>query len=125
MRRVSDVMSPVVLSVAVDDVVGDVRDKILDSGVHFVPVLDRADKPVGVVSSYDLVEEYGPAEGIVNAMSPGVTTIGCDESLPEAAAVMRDSFIHHLVVVDQHDEMVGVLSTFDLLGEIADAVETG
>ena len=120
MRKVKDVMSPVVLTVEVDDVVGDVRDKVLDSGIHFVPVVDRGGKPVGVVSSFDLVEEYAPAEGIVNAMTDGVTTIGPDESLPEAASLMRNAYIHHLVVVDD-EQMIGVLSSFDLLGELAEA----
>ena len=63
--------------------------------------------------------EYAPGEGIVNAMSDNVTMIGADESLPEAAARMREAYIHHLVVVDD-EQMVGVLSTFDLLGEIAE-----
>ena len=120
MRKVRDVMSPGVLTVRSDDVIGDVRDKVLDTGVHFVPVVDEGGQPVGVVSSLDLVEEYAPAEGVLNAMSDGVTRIGADESLPEAAALMRDAYIHHLVVVED-DTMVGVLSTFDLLGEIADA----
>jgi CBS domain-containing protein len=119
MRKVRDVMSPVVLTVAIDDVVGDVRDTILDCGVHFVPVVDSGGKPVGVVSTFDLVEEYAPGEGIVNAMSDRVTMIGVDESLPEAAARMREAYIHHLVVVDD-EQMVGVLSTFDLLGELAE-----
>lgn len=120
MRRVRDVMSPVVLTVGADDVIGDVRDKVLHSGIHFVPVVDAGGRPIGVVSSLDLVEEYAPAEGVLNAMSDGVTTIGADESLPEAASLMRNAYIHHLVVVDD-EQMVGVLSTFDLLGELADA----
>ncbi len=61
----------------------------------------------------------GPTVG-TNAMTDGVTTIGPDESLPEAASLMRNAYIHHLVVVDE-EQMVGVLSSFDLLGELAEA----
>ena len=44
---------------------------------------------MGVVSSWDLVEEYAPAEGIMNAMTDRVVTIGPDEPIKLAALPRR------------------------------------
>ena len=43
MRTVNDLMSTTVLTAAPDDLIGPVRDTMLDSGVHCVPVVDDAD----------------------------------------------------------------------------------
>ena len=120
MRRVQNVMSSTVLTAAPDDLVGPVRDTMLDSGVHCVPVVDDAGHPVGVVSAWDLVEEYAPQEGIGNVMTDKVLTIGPHAMVEEAAMMMRDNFVHHLVVVSS-DQVVGIVSSFDLLGEIGAA----
>ena len=41
-------------------------------------------------------------------MTKKVFTIGAHRSIPEAATMMRTHFVHHLVVVDVANEVVGV-----------------
>lgn len=120
MQTVNDLMSTTVLTAAPDDLIGPVRDTMLDSGVHCVPVVDDAGHPVGVVSAWDLVEEFAPQEGVANAMTPKVLTVGPNALVEEAAMLMRDNFVHHLVVVDE-EAVVGIVSSFDLLGVIGEA----
>ena len=67
MRNVNDLMSSELLTVHRNELVGAVRDLMLDSGVHCVPVVDDELHPLGVVTSWDLVEEYAPEEAITNA----------------------------------------------------------
>lgn len=118
MRRVADIMTTELIAARANDLVGEIRDRMLDTGVHMIPVVDDSDHPVGVVSSWDLVEEYQPEEGIQNAMTTRVECIGRSATIQEAAIRMRESFLHHLIVVDDADHIVGVVSSFDLIGEL-------
>ena len=52
---VSDVMSTEVRTVGTTEFVGPVRDMLLGTGIHAVPVVDQAGKLVGIVSSLDLL----------------------------------------------------------------------
>ncbi|MDH3754562.1 MAG: CBS domain-containing protein, partial [Acidimicrobiia bacterium] len=119
MKRVGEVMSTPAVTMNSNDVIGDVRDQLLDTGIHCVPVVNEDGHPVGIVSSWDLVEEYQPFESIANAMTDRIEMIGPHASLQEAAIAMRENFIHHLVVVDEAMNVVGVVSSLDLLDELA------
>lgn len=116
MSSVAEIMAPDPITAHPNELVGEVRDRILDTGIHFLPVVDDG-QAVGVVSSLDLVEEYGPEESVTNAMTDKVVKIGPHASADDAARRMLDEFIHHLVVVDENGELVGILSSFDLLAE--------
>ncbi len=126
MRSVSDLMSTELLTVDRNELVGPVRDLMLDAGVHCVPVVDDELHPVGVITSWDLVEEYAPTEeAITNAMTDHVVCIGKDDALSHAAGVMMTNWIHHLVIVDDRGRVEGILSSFDLLGLVAEADVVG
>ena len=120
MQTVKDLMTSELLSMRTKDLVGDVRDLVLDSGIHCVPVLDDEAHPVGIVTSWDLVEEYAPEDSITNVMTDKVVSIGPDEPVAQAAAVMMTNWVHHLVVTDDSGHAVGILSSFDLLGLVAE-----
>ena len=121
MRTVSDLMSTELLTVDRHELVGPVRQLMLDAGVHCVPVVDDDQHAVGVITSWDLVEEYAPQEAITNAMTDHVVCIGKDDTLSHAAGVMMTNWIHHLVIVDDKGRVEGILSSFDLLGLVAEA----
>lgn len=123
MRKVSDVMSTEVRTVSTTDAVGPVRDLLLGTGIHAVPVADETGEVVGIVTSWDLVEEWGPDQPVATVMSEHVSTVVPAALLVDAARAMRDGGIHHLVVVDEGGGVVGMVSSLDLLGELAHDVE--
>ena len=120
---VRDVMSTEVRSVDTTELVGPVRDMLLGTGVHAVPVVDQAGKVVGIVSSWDLVEEWDAAQGVVTVMSDRVRAVVPSTPLPEAARTMRDAGVHHLVVLGASDQPVGIVSSLDLLAVLAGETE--
>lgn len=83
---------------------------MLELGVTTVPVLDEAHKPVGVVSLRDLIEKPEAPE-----VSFPVHTVLASSTIEEAARVMVDFNVHHLVVVDHKGTAVGMLSALDLV----------
>ncbi len=122
MRTVSQAMSGPVKSVRTNDVVGAVRDALIDGHIGAVPVLDDHGTLAGIISASDLVEEWSPEMGVLTVMSDHVVVTIPTANLVDAARSMLEHRIHHLVVVD-NAEVVGMLSSFDLLHELAGEVE--
>ncbi|MGE5292031.1 MAG: CBS domain-containing protein [Micromonosporaceae bacterium] len=107
--------------------------------VSAFPVLDEADRVVGVVSEADLLlKEVGPepfsgpvrsvlasgrrgerakaaAVTAAELMSKPAVTIGMDASVAEAARLMYGRRVKRLPVVDETGRLVGIVSRVDLL----------
>ena len=83
---------------------------ILDFGVTAVPVLDEEHRPIGVVSLRDLVRADRPPR-----MSSPARSILADAPLDQAARILAEESLHHLVVVDGAGRAVGMLSALDVL----------
>jgi len=104
-----------------------------DYRVHGLPVVDKGGRLVGVVSQTDLLWRATTrtggsphdAEGtrrVADVMSSPSITIPAAVPIHEAARVMADQRLHRLVVVDERDRPIGVISAMDFVHLIADAV---
>lgn len=122
MHTVEEVMSEVVKTARTSDVVGPLRDLMLQQAIHSVPVLDPDDKLVGIVTSSDLVEEWAPEMGVQTVMTRNVETVPRHHSVVDAARTMVTKRIHHLVVTER-GSVIGVVSSFDLLKHLVGRVE--
>lgn len=105
-------------SVAPDDPIEAIAEQMVARRRTWVPVLERGSL-VGVVSAWDLL--HCRARG-----QPGDTpawractykplTVEPDTPVSEAARLMRDSHVHHLLVVSADGKIVGIVSPLDLL----------
>lgn len=121
MRTVADVMTTDVKTVQDTAVVGSLRDLMLD-GWHGVPVLGKDGATVGIVTSTDLVEEWDSGMGVTTVMTADVRTVSPHLSVVDAAREMLDHRVHHLVVTSGND-LIGLVSSFDLLKALAGTVE--
>jgi CBS domain-containing protein len=100
--------------------------------VSGLPVVDREGRLAGVVSQTDLVRAHAagqslatwPGLAVRHLMTAPAITIRVDESLVDAARRMEDRHVHRLVVVAADGQTpVGVVSTLDLVGILADCLE--
>ncbi len=123
MRTIRELMNDEVHTVSTTDVVGPLRDAMLDGRLHGVPVLDADGRLAGIVTGSDLVEEWQPDQGVVTVMTRDVHTVSPNTPVVDAARLMLTHRIHHLVVTER-ERVVGVVSSFDLLEELAGEVET-
>lgn len=84
---------------------------LLELGITAVPILDEDHKPVGIISLRDLVDKSGGRP----QMRDDVRSILATASIDEAARLIVDANLHHLVVVDEAGLAVGMISTLDVL----------
>lgn len=107
-------MGPSVICVSPDDPISRARQLMLGLRHHGLPVVDREGMVVGIITSSDLVEQWPTLEPVETAMSRPVLTIDLRASAAEAAILMFEAGVHHLVVT-RDERPVGVVSSFDLL----------
>lgn len=105
--------------------------RILDAfEVSGLPVVDAQGQLVGVISQTDLLrgaDEHGPPvrgrwadRRVADIMSSPPITVRSLTPLAEAARLMRERSVHRLVVVDEGDRAIGVLSSMDFVALYAE-----
>jgi CBS domain-containing protein len=88
---------------------------------RFLPVVDDAGKPVGVITDGDICEigttDHRPLREILvsDAMNSQVFTCHPEDGIRHALETMKQHRIRHLPVVDHEGRLVGVVSLTDVI----------
>jgi CBS-domain-containing membrane protein len=146
--RVRDVMSRVVITVGPEDTMQDALGSMAQYRVTALPVTDARNRCVGILSLADLVDPTRFVDEGLNAagrvsehvrpwwldtlqqgnvgerkvhefMTGAVVVIDRETSLLQATEEMVRHRVHHLPVVDEHQRLLGIVSTLDLLEAFA------
>ncbi|MCA9122516.1 MAG: CBS domain-containing protein [Planctomycetaceae bacterium] len=145
--KVADVMSRSVVEVSTGQSMSEAAAVFAAHGVSSAPVIDEQGCCVGILSATDFLRRdnsgnhhdvesqvltqrglNGPLETktsndlVSNYMSDGVQSASPDLSLLNAARIMCSGHIHHMPVLDGH-ELVGVVSTMDVIAAMMNAIE--
>lgn len=147
-RTIRQVMTTDVASVDRNMPFKDIVILLATRGISAAPVVDGANRVIGVVSEADLLpkeSEHRPgarsrlwhrrlrhkaaATRAVDLMTAPPITVGPDMDVTQTAAVMAKHGVKRLPVVDEHGTLVGIVSRRDLLSvflrpghEIADEI---
>ena len=128
--RVSDVMAKKVIEINPDQSMEAVAASLVANEVSSAPVVDHLGHCVGMLSAMDFVKRHGelttpPNEAgdrVGQCMTDAVQTIAADATLLAAARVMDATHIHHLPVI-RDDQIVGIVSTMDIVAAVVNAVD--
>ena len=112
--KVHEIMTASVVTTQPHASIAHIRVLMKRNKIGSIPVVDSEGHPVGIVSSMDLVTELKSGTPVSAIMTEKVLTIPKYDEVSTAARVMRNHKIHH-VVVTHEKQVVGVLSSFDLL----------
>ncbi|MGB3138233.1 MAG: CBS domain-containing protein [Nodosilinea sp.] len=148
-KTVADVMTPNPISVPPDTALKEAIQLIADNHVSALLVINADNDLVGILSASDLMwqttgidmpayimlldsviylkspaqysEEIHKALGqlVKDVMTDRVTTIAPDQTLREAAHLMHDKQVRRLPVVDGEDQVVGIITSGDIVREMA------
>jgi CBS-domain-containing membrane protein len=151
--RVSDIMNSPVVTISENASMTEAARQLAEGEITGAPVVDEAGHCVGMLSATDFAmrehrlaqgekelalgweenlppqhEDAFPVEMIAEDrvrehMSPAVQTVNQTASLINAARILCREHIHRLVIVDQDQRPVGVVSSLDLVAAMVAAVE--
>ena len=120
---VGRVMSTDVVTVSPETTVEEAAERLLHENIGSLVVVDDGDL-VGILTSTDFVRVV--AEGdpndettVADHMSTEVATVTAQDGIQDAADKLITYNIHHLPVVDDHEGVIGMLSTTDLAAYVS------
>jgi CBS domain-containing protein len=149
-RQVRDVMTFHAVFVSPGDTVTHALEVMNDNRVASLPVVDDANRCLGIVSASDIltlaeergadIERMSVTEGIEqelllehfdsidlsdtlvdDLMTPLPFDVAPEAPLVEAAKRMIENDVHHLVVTERRDQFLGIVSSMDIVRAVADA----
>ncbi|MDT0468625.1 CBS domain-containing protein [Streptomyces gibsoniae] len=134
---VSEVMTRDVVTVGPETPFKEITSVLSSHGISAVPVADEDGAPMGLVSEADLLRKQGEqpdmygaqappsgwphekakarAENAAGLMTAPVATAHADWPVAQAARAMDRHHVKRLVVVDESEHIVGIVSRLDLL----------
>ena len=130
----STVMTKDPTTVNVTHKLSEVRKLMSDGGIHHVPVVSGT-KLVGLISATDMVRlsfsAYGADARAVDAMldhefsiekvmSKDLTTLNSSQKVRDAATALSGGNFHSIPVVDDDNNLVGIVTSTDLIRYLAD-----
>ncbi|MGB9963519.1 CBS domain-containing protein [Halobacterium sp. CBA1126] len=121
---VGRLMSDSIHTVTPDTLVEDAADLMIDNGIGSVVVVDENGHLEGILTNTDFVtivaKSKPKAETTVERyMTTDVVTTGVQESIRDVADAMLEHGFHHMPVVDDEDNVIGMITTKDLASYIS------
>lgn len=121
---VSEIMRKGVISAHINDSVKKVAELMRKEDVGAVPILEEG-KAVGFVTDRDIViscvaDGYSADEPISQVMNEEVISIKSDRDVDDLSRIMEENQISRLLVVDDNERPVGMVSLQDLSQNLTD-----
>jgi CBS domain-containing protein len=131
---ISTVMTTNVVSIDRDQPLSEAYQALRGAGYHHIPVLE-ADRPVGMISSTDILKLAYDVEGsddrmlrsfldhqftIDDAMTPDLISLPDTATVHDAADVLSQGQVHSVVIIDADGSLVGIVTTTDLIKYLRD-----
>jgi CBS domain-containing protein len=125
--KIEQLMTKEVVSCQPDDSLDHAARIMLEKDCGFVPVTDSGEsrRIAGVVTDRDICMaacmrgEPLPQIPVGEVMSTGIRTCKPSDDLETAESTLREAQVHRLPVVDDADQLLGVISLADIAREAA------
>ena len=122
MTRVRDAMETAVIWLMRDQTVQEAAAVLAEHDISGAPVCDREGNVLGVLSKTDVTERAAHDEldqSVEHAMTGLAICVGADDPLERAISLMAFEGIHRLIVLDENSHLAGIITSMDVLRELA------
>lgn len=122
--KVSDVMTRDVDTVRPDQTVQQAASFMLRDDAGSMPVTE-GERLIGMITDRDIAVRgiangHGPDTPVRDLMTTGVVVARADDDVEECAAKMSQAQVRRLPVIDENDQLCGIVSLGDLSREADD-----
>lgn len=142
-QTAKDVMTKHVTTLRTNDTIHYALMMMAENDLSAIPVVDPAGRCVGIITQRDIITEAREKdvedsersenrpphmlpmgsvsldeltnERVDDMMSEKVVTVGPGDAVTDVADRMLKGGIHHIPVVDEDDQLLGIVSTMDIL----------
>jgi CBS domain-containing protein len=133
-EKIDRILTREIITVHIAQNVSDVRKIFAENGFHHVPVVSGK-KLIGIVSASDIlgisVEGLGSDDRSMDAyidhqfsieglMKKDLKTLSTKSTIADAAEILSDGKFHAVPVVDENDDLVGLVTSTDLIRFLRD-----
>lgn len=123
-RRAYEVMSTPVVSIQPDSTLEEASRVMYESNVGSVVVVEPGGRLAGILTRRDVLYLVASGEArrnprVSTVMATSVITGSMDEELSSILSKMKTAGVKHVVVVDDEDKPVGIVSMWDVLMSVA------
>lgn len=123
---VRDIMNSPVVFASPNDTIHDIAKKMKEENIGSIVIMEK-DKPVGIVTDWDIVtraivNDSKPSQVKAKDVMKEIYTIESEESITEAARLLRKHNIKRLGVVYKN-RLAGIISSSDVIAVTPDLVE--
>jgi CBS domain-containing protein len=125
---VSSIMTEKVKTATADETIKTICKSMYENDIGSIVIVKRtvddANKPVGIIIERDIVRQIGLSELFVvqapirQIMSTPLVTIGPNNPIRDAIEIMQLKKIRRLVVIDDREKMIGIITIEDALKEM-------
>lgn len=117
--KIADLMKEQVITAQPHHTLDHVRELMSHNKVHVIPVVDSDEELLGIVSSSDFLSNVKGGSPVNQIMTERVYKVPQYDDVHIAARVMRNHNVHHVVVTHEQN-IVGIISSYDLLKLVED-----
>ncbi len=118
------VMTEPVLTIETDTPIGEAAEAMLASDIKSVVAIDADCRPEGILTSTDFVRltaERGDPDAatVADHMTTDIVTTAADAAVPDVAETMLAEGISHVPVVDEDEQVMGILTSTDMASYVS------
>lgn len=117
--RIEEIMSCPVTVTNRNNKISHLKDLISRKNINAFPVLEEDGTITGIISTIDVAKCHDENEIVQNIMSDRVHIVMKNNQVKDAASMMIKNNVHHLVVME-NGQVVGMVSSFDIIKTIAE-----
>ena len=112
--KIEDIMSTNVVSLDISKIASHAADLMTEKRIGCIIVTKR-DKPFGIITERDLVRRYDRNTSVEELASHPLITADSNTTVEKVVGIMLKNKIRKIPIVDKNNNLVGIVTTTDLV----------